>query len=151
MLDDSSVFGNQFRSFTRSGTSESWYLLTYEIDGIVYKSNPIQLRNISQPTVYTNDVTIDFPESLKPRFIWDNSGLTNTEYLHVLLNSSSEFVSGVYTQNTTFEYFDTSTTTSQISTTAPDLILENRYNCTILGFSNENWVNLNIQKSFDAE
>ncbi|PQJ79517.1 hypothetical protein [Polaribacter porphyrae] len=152
MLTDEATLAAQFRRFSRTDDEESWYIVTYEIDEVVYKTEPIQLRNSSQPTVWQTTIETQFPETLKPNFTWSNFGTTNNLYFHLLTDSSSTFVSGIYTQNTSFNFYDTSNTISQINTTTPDdLILEDQYRCTVLGISAYNWVNLVIEDSFVVE
>ena len=155
MLDEELVFGLQFRQFSRVEDHESWYIVTYQIDDIIYRSDPIQLKNKSQPTVWkaATDLEVTFPETLVPLFTWSDFGITtNDRYFHLITTNSSSFISGVYTQQNSFKYNDFSNTTSNINTiTPPDLILENTYKTKVLGISNENWVNLVIEKSFDIE
>jgi hypothetical protein len=155
MLEEELVFGLKFRQFSRAEDHESWYIITYQIDDVIYRSDPIQLRNKTQPTVWKGgtDMEVTFPETLLPLFTWDDFGITtNDRYFHLVTTASSSFVSGVYTQQNTFKYNDFSNTTSNINTiTPPDLIFEDTYRTKVLGISNTNWVNLIIEKSFDIE
>lgn len=152
MLTSEAVFGAKFRRFSWTDDVESWYIVTYEINEVIYKTSPIQLRNISKPTEYENVITTTFPQTLKPLFTWEDYATTNNNYLHLITDSSSSFVSGVYTEEKTFTYNDFSNTTSNLnSDTSPDLVLEDEYKCTIMGLSADNWVNLIIQDSFVVE
>jgi len=153
VLTDDAVFGAQLRRFSREEERESWYVITYEFDEVVYKSSPIRLRNATQPTVWETDITIEYPQTLEPRFTWDNFGTTNNDlFLHVLLGPNNTFISGVYTQQNTFQYYDTSDIVDTLnSDTPPDLSFDTQYICNVLGISNDNWVNLSIQRSFTAE
>lgn len=151
MLTSEAVFGAKFRRFSLTDDIESWYIVTYEIDEVIYKSNPIQLKNISQPTVYKTEIIPTYPETLKPLFTWEDYTTTNDRYLHVITDNSSAFVSGIYTEDKTFQYYDTSNATPVNSETPPDLVLEDQYNCTIMGLSSDNWVNLIIQDAFVVE
>lgn len=152
MLTSEAVFGAKFRRFSWTDNIESWYIITYEIDEEIYKTVPIKLKNISQSTVYENTIVTDFGQTLKPIFTWEDYTTANDIYLHLITDSSTSFISGVYTQQKTFTYNDFSNTTSNLnSDTSPDLILEDQYSCTIMGLSSDNWVNLIIKDSFIVE
>lgn len=152
MLTSDPVFGAKFRRFSRTNDSESWYIITYEIDEVIYKTTPIRLKNISQPTVYESEIAINYSETLIPTFVWEDYSTSNFNYLHLITDNTSSFISGVYTQEKTFTYNDFSNTISNLnSNTSPDLISEDQYSCTIMGLSADNWVNLIIQDAFIVE
>lgn len=152
IFTDQVFFGAEMRRFTRDEETESWYIVTYELDGVVFKSNPTRIRNATQPTNWQSEITIDYPESLQPRFSWSTFGTTNEVYLHTILGTSNTFISGVYTQQTSFQFYDTSTTIDTLSdATPPNLILDAQYTCTIFGIGDDNWINLAIQRSFTVE
>lgn len=153
ILTEEAVFGAKFRRFSRTDDTESWYIITYEIDEVVYKSAPIRLRNITQPTVYETEITIEYPESLKPKFTWqDYTTTNNNEYLFLITHSNLSFVSGVYTTQKTFTYNDFSNVTTNLNAgTTQDLVVEDQYKATLIGLSSDNWVNLVIQDSFEAQ
>ena len=51
-----------------------------------------------------------------------------------------------------FQFYEVSNVVLDINTTTPeDLVLETEYNFTMMGVSEDNWVNLFIQESFIAE
>lgn len=151
MLTGEAVFGEKFRRFSLTDDVESWYIITYKIDEVVYKTAPIKLKNKSQPTKYENVITTTFPQTLKPLFTWEDYTTTNDNYLHLIIDKESAFVSGVYTKENSFQYYDTTNATPIDSNTPPDLVLEDQYSCTIMGLSADNWVNLVLQKSFVVE
>lgn len=151
MLSSEAVFGAEFRRFSVTNDVESWYIVTYEIDEVIYKTSPVRLRNLSQPTVYVTEIIPTYTETLKPLFTWEDYSTINDNYLHVILDNSSAFVSGVYTNQMSFQYYDTTNATPINSETPPDLILEDQYNCSIFGLSTDNWVNLIIQDAFVVE
>ncbi|MFK8058746.1 MAG: hypothetical protein AB8B78_01530 [Polaribacter sp.] len=152
-LTDETAFGVKLRRFSRSDDEDSWCIVTYEIDGKVYKSKPIHLQNKSNPTTYKTDENVDDSQTLKPKFTWEDFGTTNnTQYFLALTDSENTFMSGVFTKEITFQYYNISNTTSNINTeTPPDLILEDNYNVTIFGLSDDNWVNLSIKYTFEAK
>ncbi len=151
MLTSEAVFGAKFRRFSWTDDIESWYIITYEIDEVIYKTTPIQLKNKSQKTVYKTEITPTYPQTLKPLFTWQDYATTNDKYLHLIVDKNTAFVSGVYTQELSFQYYDTTNATSVNANTPPELVLEDKYSCTIMGLSLDNWVNLVIQDSFIVE
>ena len=151
MLTSEAVFGAKFRRFSWTDNIESWYIVTYEIDEVIYKTKPIQLKNKSQKTVYKSEIKPHYPQTLKPLFTWEDYTTSNDNYLHLITDKNSAFVSGIYTKEKSFQYYDTTNATPVNTDTPPDLVLEDQYKCTIMGLSSDNWVNLIIQDSFVVE
>ena len=153
ILTDATAFGAKLRQFSRTDEEESWAIVTYEIDGKIYTSNPIRLKNKTQQTQYKTEVDINQTETLKPKFTWTDFGLTNNVlYFQVITDKSNAFVSGIFTKEKMFKYYDTSNTESNINTeTPPDLILNDEYKFILLGLSINNWVNLVIEDTFEVE
>ncbi|KGL58585.1 hypothetical protein [Polaribacter sp. Hel1_85] len=154
-LTDGAVLGAKFRRYSRTDTEECWSIITYVIGDILYKSNPIKINIDEKPTEWLTDenVTIDSSERLQPKFTWiDGTYDDSVRYLQVFTDSESSFLSGTFTTDKTFQYYDLSNTTSNINTeTPPELIFDDEYNFTLMGLSSDNWVNLIIQQSFIAE
>ncbi|WP_288954628.1 hypothetical protein [uncultured Polaribacter sp.] len=153
ILTDATAFGTKLRRFSRTDDEESWCIVTYEIDKKIYTSNPIRIKNVTQPTQYEKEVDINQNESLKPTFTWTDFGITNNAlYFQVITDNTNAFVSGIFTKEKTFTYYNTTNTVSNINTeTPPDLVLNDEYKFTLLGISSENWVNLVIEDTFEVE
>ena len=111
------------------------------------------LENKSKVTEWNDIVDIDASVSLKPKFSWLNGiHLDNTIYFQVISNEENDFISGTYTTDTWFQYYNLDNVVLNINTAIPeDLMLANQYNFTLMGVSVDNWVNLVIQKPFIAE
>ena len=155
MLTDGAVLGAKFRRYSRTDTDECWSIVTYVIGDILYKSDPIKIKIDEKPTEWFTDenVTIDPTERLKPKFTWtDGTYDDSVQYLQVFTDSSSDFLSGSFTTDKTFQYSDFTNTISNFNTeTPPELILDDEYKLTVMGISADNWVNSMIQQSFIAE
>lgn len=147
------VFGGKLQRFSRSSSEESWSIVTYILEGKLHISNPIRLKNATNATTWQDEVTIDNPESLQPIFTWSDFGRTDNDiYFQVILDKDDVFMSGTYTNETNFKYYDTSNVVLNINTETPaDLVLDDTYNFTLMAISEDNWVNLVIQKSFVAQ
>ena len=154
-LTDESVYSGKMRRYTRTDTEDSWCIVTYIIDDILYKSEPIKIKINESPTEWLTDenIDIDSSELLKPIFTWtDGTSDENVKYFQVFTDSNNDFMSGTFTTDKTFQYFDLTNTTSNINTeTPPELIFDDEYNLTVMGISADNWVNLVLQETFTAE
>lgn len=152
-LTSSDVFGGKLEQFTRSDSEEAWCIVTYLTDGKFHKSNPIRLKNASNSTVWEEEVEIDQTESLMPKFTWSDFDTTdNAIYFQVISDEDDEFISGTYTYDQYFQFYDTSNVVLNINTTTPeDLVAEATYNFTLMAVSEDNWVNLVIENSFTAQ
>ena len=152
-LSDEALYGGKLRRYSRSNAAERWCIISYIIDDKLYKSEPIRIKNTSKPTEWLSELTVEFTESLKPKFSWnDGAILENQQYFQVISKGSNVFVSGTFTTDKYFQFYDTSNVTSNINLDTPvDLVLGDEYNFTLMGLSSDNWVNLIIQKSFTVE
>ena len=153
MLTDEAVYGGELRRYNRTDDSESWCIITYVINETLHISNPVKIKNQTRPTEWFTDLTIDSSESLMPIFTWtDGSYLENVEYLEIITDADSDFLSGTFTEDKFFQYYDTSNVTSKINLDTPAaLILNEDYKITVMGLSDDFWVNLMIQETFTAE
>lgn len=151
-LSKETVFGGKLERFVRLDTSESWCIITYLTDGKLHKSNPIRLKNQTKPTEWKNEVSIDFTTSLMPNFSWNDGAIEeNVIYFQVISNTDNSFISGTYTVAKEFQYYNTSNVVLHINISTPaELILDTDYNFTLMGVSEDNWVNLVIEKTFTA-
>jgi hypothetical protein len=147
------VFGGKLERYNRTSDTEAWCIVTYLTNGKIHTSEPIRLKNRTNPTEWTALVDIDQSETLKPKFTWDDGIYTdNVIYFQVISDSNNDFISGTYTEEKMFQFYEVSNVVLDINTTTPeDLVLETEYNFTMMGVSEDNWVNLFIQESFIAE
>lgn len=152
-LTNSDVFGGKLQRFSRSGSSETWCIVTYLTDGKLHISNPIKLKNTSNSTLWESNLVIDNSQSLMPIFSWTDFGITdNAIYFQVISDVNDDFISGTYTIDNFFQYYDTSNVVLNINTETPESLSVNKtYNFTLMAVSEDNWVNLVIQNSFVAQ
>lgn len=147
------VFNGYLGRFLRNSSTEVWCIVTYKTNGKFHKSNPIRLKNISKPTEWTDVVTIDNSTSLMPKFLWDD-GLVkeNAIYFQVITDSENNLLSGTYTYDKWFQYYNLANVVLNVTrSTPPNLIQGEDYGFTMMGVSEDNWVNLVIQKKNKAE
>ena len=153
VLTSTDLFGGKLQRFSRTNSEESWCIVTYLTDGKLHKSNPIRLKNATNLTTWTDEVTIENPSTLEPKFTWSDFGITdNAIYFQVISDADNAFISGTYTYDNYFQFYDTNNVVLNITTETPqNLVLDSSYNFTLMAVSEDNWVNLVIQKSFVAQ
>lgn len=155
LLSDVPVFGGFLRYFERKAiTTERWSIVTYVDGGNVHYSNPIRLKFPEKPTEFNPSLlTFDQSETLSPRFTWqDGRTAENAIYFHAITNGNGDLLSGTYTTDKTWQFYDLSNVVLNIRdvTPAPVLTPNTNYQYTMLAVSLDNWVNLIIQHSFDT-
>ncbi|QTE22111.1 hypothetical protein [Polaribacter cellanae] len=149
-LPQEDVFGGKLARFSRSSKTETWCLVTYVREGKLHISNPIRLKNATKSTEYSSEVDIDYATTLEPKFTWKDGTIDeNVIYFQVISDEENNFISGTYTEEKTFKFYDTSNVDLNINTTKPkDLVEDEVYNFTLMGVSKDNWVNLIIERQF---
>ena len=149
-LNSQAVYGNKLGRFSRFSSVENWCLITYVIGGVLRISDPIKLNNTSKPTVYSDDVSINYKTTLEPNFTWEDSATSESiRYFQVFTDEEDTFISGTYTEDTFFQYYDETNVTLNINDAIPaDLVADEIYNFSTLGIDADNWVNIIIEEQF---
>ncbi|AUP80225.1 hypothetical protein [Flavivirga eckloniae] len=153
VLNNAPFFNGYLGKFTQSASVETWNIVTFELDGEIKISNPIRTKQISKPTLWNDEVVIDQGESGMPKFMWiDNAVDDNAIYFQVISDAQNNLLSGTYTYENNFQYYETNNVVLNITTQTPaTLTLNNTYNFTLMDVSEDNWVNLVINKTFIAQ
>ncbi len=153
LLNTAPFFNGHLGKFTQNASNEKWIIVTFELNGEIKISNPIRSKQISKPTVWNDEVVINQSQSGRPNFIWqDNPVGDNAIYFQVVSDENDNLLSGTYTYESQFQYYNTSNVVLNITTQIPpDLVLNENYNFTLMDVSLDNWVNWVIQKPFIAE
>lgn len=152
-LQSEPFFNGHLGKFTQASANEKWIIVTFQLDGEIKISNPIRCKLNSKPTVWTDVVTIDQSNSKMPNFLWQNNAVgDNAIYFQVISDVQNNLLSGTYTYDNYFQYYNTSNVVLNVTAqTPPELIVGNDYNFTLMDVSEDNWVNLVILKTFKAE
>lgn len=152
-LQNEPFFNGYLGKFTQSDSVEKWIIITFELDGEIKISNPIRSKQLSKPTVWTDVVTIDKTQSGMPNFIWeDNAVDDNAIYFQVISDHQNNLLSGTYTYENHFQYYNTSNVVLNVTTQIPPaLIIGNAYNFTLMDVSEDNWVNWVVLKMFESQ
>ncbi len=147
------VFNGFLKKFEISSTNEKWVIVAFDEEGVTHISNPIRLKQLTRPTEYiTENVAVD-ASSTMPIFSWED-GLfdDNAIYFHVLTELSNDFISGTYTFEKNFQFYNLDNVVLNITPEPPrDLEVGETYNFSLLGVSEDNWVNLFSELPFQIE
>ncbi|WP_341216895.1 hypothetical protein [uncultured Wocania sp.] len=152
-LHSEPVFNGYLGRFPQSSTTEKWVIVTFELDGEIKISNPIRVKHLTKSTVWNDEVAIDQSQSRMPNFAWEHNAFgDNAIYFQVISDEQDNLLSGTYTYDNHFQYYDISNVVLNVTTDAPpELIIGSSYNFTLMDVSEDNWVNWVIQKTFDAQ
>ena len=152
-LEKKPFFNGYLGVFNRISSNEKWIIITFELDGKIQVSNPIRTKQHTKPTFWTDIVSIDQNISLMPSFSWeDNLKGDNAIYFQVVSDENKNLLSGTYTNQNHFQYYNTSNVVFNITEQLPPELTANKvYNFTLMDVSADNWVNLIIQKEFKAK
>ena len=152
-VDSEPFFNGYLGKFVQSVVNEKWSIVTFELAGDIKISNPIRFKQITKPTVWTDAVSIDQSQSGMPKFVWENNVVEgNAIYFQVLSNNTNDLISGTYTYDNYFQFYNIDNVVLNITTETPSpLILNEEYNFTLMDVSEDNWVNWVVLKSFLAE
>lgn len=152
-LNDVAVFNGYLRKFVGNFNSERWFIVSFEIGDEIKLSNPIRIKNLSQSTLFTNQISINQEETQMPLFSWNvNSELNNAIFFEVLSTIDDDLISGTYTFEAQFQYYDTSNVVLNITNgTPPSLIVDEDYKMTIMDVSADNWINEIFVSQFTIE
>ena len=144
------VFGNKLEFFLRTKNYESWGIVTFLTEGRIHRSNPIRFKQLTIPTEFSSDITIDQTQPTSPKFTWPASdSLEDVIYFQGLVENGTNFVSGTYTTELCFRYHDTNNVVLTINDgIPPNINISSEYEMNILAVSIDNWVNLFLRRNF---
>ncbi len=150
------IFNGYLQKFKRQATGEELSgIVSYLRNGKIYLSRPISLKDSYQPTENNPTlVTIETPESLSPLFTWENGMTPSHEiFFHVIQDADGNLLSGTYSLDNQFQFYKLDNIVLNIRDVnpPPTLMPSEEYFFTLMGVSDDNWVNLVAQKSFIAE
>jgi len=150
-ITPSNIFNGYLQKFTRTITQEKWVIITFFEDGKLHLSNPIRLKHRTKPTEFTENVGINTDAETMPVFTWEDGIFEDNKiYFQVISNSNGDLLSGTYTFEKQFQYYKTDNVVLNITQgIPPQLTPMNSYNITLMGVSEDNWVNILIDKEFE--
>ncbi|WP_298416891.1 hypothetical protein [uncultured Kordia sp.] len=152
-INSEPLFEGFIQQFKRPFGQEQWVIVAYELDGEVKISNPIRTKNITKATVWSEEVEISQQDSKMPKFTWEhNANGDNAIYFQVVSTVDNGLLSGTYTYENQFQYYNTSNVVLNITPENPlTLTIGNSYQFLVMDVSEDNWVNTVFQSIFIVE
>ena len=149
-LQSTPFFNGYLGKFESSPVNEKWIVITCELHGDIKVSNPIRIKQNTKPSVWTDTIEIDQQQMGMPEFTWtDDAFGDNAIYFQVLADAQGDLLSGTYTYDNHFQYYNTANVVLNITQeNPPDLIQGQTYSFTIMDVSADNWVNAVFTKTF---
>lgn len=148
------VFNGYLNKFeVASSLTEKWVIVSFREDNKIHLSNPIRLKQLTKPTEYLPEkLTINSINEM-PKFSWEDGMYQDTKiYFQVISDANNNLFSGTYTFEKQFQYYKLNNVVLNITTaTPPELQKNNTYNFTLMAVSEDNWVNLLMEKTFTIE
>lgn len=126
--------------------AERWIILSYLTEDKIHISDPIRLKQDSKPSLYASDkINIDLTTPSSPLFSWESDDdHENIIYFQVVSDSTGTLISGTYTYDKHWQFYDLSNVVLNIKDQNPPPVLKlnSTYSFTLMGVSDDNWVNL---------
>lgn len=140
---DLPFFNGYLRKFEESSSVEKWLIVSFEMDGEIKLSNPIRTKHLTQPTFFTDEIDVNQEDSQMPIFSWEvNSEPNNAIFFQVVSTVNDDLLSGTYTFENQFQYYNTSNVVLNITNgIPPNLIVGQEYKFIVMDVSVDNWVN----------
>lgn len=150
-IEPSDIFNGYLKKFNRTTTQEKWVIITFFEDEKLHLSNPIRLKHRTKPTEFTNNVAVNNDTETMPVFTWQDGVFDDNKiYFQVISNTNGDLLSGTYTFEKQFQYYKIDNVVLNITQgIPPHLTPMNSYNFTLMGVSEDNWVNILIEKEFE--
>ncbi len=164
-LADSSDFSKYFRKELPSEPVFNGYLhrfrntefkkermgvVTYKTPGNIHVCTPIRLKTNIKATEFNGNLLTVEENDTTPTFKWvDGEIKENVIYFQVISDTLGNLISGTYTYEPMFTFYDLSNVVLNITTNPnPTLKQNSRYNVLLMAVSEDNWVNLISEKVF---
>lgn len=153
LLVDEPIFNDYLRKFQKEESKTPiWCIVTFIKNKALHISNPIGLKLPSLPTEYNSSLLeVDLSVELSPKFLWEDGLIDENEiYFHVISDDSGNLISGTYTFENQFQFYNLDNVVLNIRDVIPIPTLESdrTYTMTIMGVSIDNWVNIIMEKDF---
>lgn len=147
------VFNGFLKKFEVSTVDEKWVIVGFDEGGKTHLSNPIRLKQNTKPTEsISSNVSLDTSTNM-PVFTWNDGQYNDTKiYFHVISDAVNNLLSGTYTYDRKFQYYNLDNVVLNVTQETPPILKsDSTYNFTLMGVSEDNWVNLFSEVSFELE
>lgn len=148
------VFNGYLKKFTKQVDVEKWVIISFRENEKIHLSNPIRLKHQSQNTIFGNTISIDQETSGSPIFNWGTETSDDDAiYFQVVSDALNNFISGTYTFEDMFQFYNLDNVVLNITEeTPPSILPTGSYHFTLMAVSEDNWVNyLVLETAFSVE
>jgi len=147
------VLNGKLKRYTCPNLSDVWAIVTYNSPGKVHISDPVKIKYHSNPTAFIDSIVNINEVGVNPEFSWiSESEPNNVIYFEVVSDTLGNIISGTYTIDKFWDFYDTSNVVLNIHETvpAPFLAPNETYEFTLMGVSEDNWVYTAAIKRFNT-
>lgn len=145
------VFNGYLRRFQLPDNRNRWGIVTYEVNDSLRICDPVLIKVKFQATVWAPHKMEVIPNGINPTFTWEEySHIENAIHFNVVSDTTGNLISGTYTNDTAWTFYDLTNVTLNIKdvTPAPTLNSLTNYKFTLMSVSDDNWVTTFGQKDF---
>lgn len=144
------VFNGYLQKFEVEATEEKWAIVAFDEGGKTHLSNPIRLKQFTKPTEYLPQNISIFEATTTPVFTWEDGQYDDTKiYFQVISDAQRNLISGTYTFEKTFQFYNLDNVVLNVTNGTPDELQNgNDYGITLMAVSEDNWVNMIVEKQF---
>ncbi len=140
------VFNGYLSRFKNTSfKGERMGIVTYITSGKLHVCTAIRLKTNTKPTENLPQNVHIIQDSIHPYFEWSDGAIKeNVIYFQVISDSFNNLISGTYTYDKNFRFYDLSNVVLNIRDVqpAPALGMNMNYKFTLMGVSEDNWVNI---------
>ena len=152
-LKSEEVFNGALRKFKVDEKKEHWGIVTYLIADSLHISDPIKIQHSSRKTEKDENLVTYLADGVNPQFDWvDGTYAENVIYFQVISSLDGDLISGTYTTEKHFQFYDLSNVVINITPIFnPTLTSKQTFNFTLMSISDDNWVNVAVNKEFNTQ
>ncbi|MFK7757668.1 MAG: hypothetical protein AB8B53_12130 [Flavobacteriales bacterium] len=124
---------------------EKMAIVTYQTPGKQHVCDPIRLKTNTKPTEVNSELVTVSQNGVTPAFSWLEGVIEeNVIFFQVVSDSEDDLISGTYTLETNFTFYDLNNVVLNVSPVnpEPELIPNANYDFTLMGVSEDNWINM---------
>ena len=133
---------------------ERMAVVTFKTPGRIHACTPIRMKTNVKPTENRPELGQVIENGVTPSFIWEDGSIPeNVIYFQIISDEDENFISGTYTIDKNFTFYDLENVVFNITdtTTVPTLLPDRPYTFTFMGVSEDNWVNLYFEHEFRTD
>lgn len=149
------VFNGYLRRFKNSTIKQDvWGIVTYKVGTVIHICRAIRIKHYTKPTQFAPELVTVTNDATFPEFRWTDGVIAENEiYFQVVSNTAGDLISGTYTYEKKFKFYDLTNVVINIRDVNPKPLLaaKTNYNFLLMAISQDNWVNLISIKPFVTE